>query len=140
MKKCFLLLALLFCAGCSEPKIQARTFYTSRADLASYVIDTPDPDKSTKGLGQVLWISWSNPSLIVDETTIDVILRFKNEKERKVSYPIVQRAGWLMVEITPEERQANDGILSYHIELRQNKSIIASTKHKLWVEKITITN
>lgn len=139
MKGCLLLLGLFLCVGCSEPTIRARSFYTSRADLASYIIDTPDPEKSTKGLGQVIWISWRCPTL-EKETAIDVTLRFANGSERKVSYPIDQRLGWLMVEITPEERKVNDGLLSYFIELRHGKDRIASTQHKLWVEKIVITN
>ncbi len=131
------LLSLCLCAGCSKPTVSARSFYTSRADLASYAIDTPDPEKASKGLGQAIWISWRCPSLD-KETMMDVTLRFVNGKERKVSYPIDQRIGWFMVEITPEERKETDGLLSYFIQLRRGDTPLATTQHKLWVEKIEI--
>ena len=58
-----LLFGIICLTGCSTPEIKARTFYTSRKDLASYVIDTPDPEKRTIGQGQVIWVRWTCPQV-----------------------------------------------------------------------------
>ena len=129
----------LFClTACSTPEIKARTFYTSRKDLASYVIDTPDPEKTTIGLGQVIWVRWTCPH--VDPTTVvDATIRFKNGSERHSVYPVDTQYGWLTLEIPSDEHKERGDILSYKILLKRGDEILATTQHKLWVERITIT-
>ena len=136
--KFFLSLFSLVClTSCSSPSIKARSFYTSRQDLASYMLDTPDPDKTTTGLGQVLWVRWFCPQ-IDDEIVIDATLRFKDESDRHEIYPVQSRYGWLMIEIPTDERTKKGDLVSYNIVLRRANTILTSTKHKLWVEKIEI--
>lgn len=131
---------VLFClTGCVGPRVQARSFYTSRRDLASYVIDTPDPEKATKRLGQRIWVTWVTPSYDAD-THLDVTLRFADKTERKELLPITSKLGEAYLEISPEETRKTGGLLSYKILLCQKDSVLAKTKHKLWVEKVTITD
>lgn len=137
MKIFLALLGLVCLASCSSPTLKARSFYTSRKDLASYVLDTPDPEKTTTGLGQVIWVRWFCPHL--DEgTVIDATLRFKDGSERQALYPIDNRYGWIMVEISPKERSEKGDLISYYMVLRHDETVFASTKHKLWVEKVEI--
>jgi hypothetical protein len=132
-----LFLGLVSLTACSSPRIQARSFYTSRKDLASYVLDTPDPEKSTMGLGQVIWVRWIIPH-VEEGVVIDATLRFKNGSEKNTVYPLSSKWGWLMIEIPSEERAEKGDLLSYKILLRRNDEILSSTKHKLWVEKVEI--
>ena len=133
-----LLTGILCLTGCSSPEIKARTFYTSRRDLASYVIDTPDPEKTTTGLGQVIWVRWECPQ-VDSETVVDATIRFKKGGDRHDVYPIDSRYGWLEIEVPSDERKEKGDILSYKILLKHGTETLASTQHKLWVEPITIT-
>ncbi len=136
MRACILLGCLFLCA-CSSPYVAARSFYTSRKDLASYVLDTPDPEKTSMGLGQLIWVRWKAPQTDND-LVIDATLRFTDGSEKAISYSLDGKGGWLMIEIPAEERQQRGSLLSYKIILRHNKEILASTQHKLWVEKVEI--
>jgi hypothetical protein len=129
---------MLCLTACSTPEIKARTFYTSRRDLASYVVDTPDPEKTTTGLGQVIWVRWTCPHTD-PETVIEAAIRFKKGAERHSLHPVDARYGWLMLEVPSDERKEKGDILSYKILLKHGSEVLASTQHKLWVEAITIT-
>ena len=133
----FFLLGCLFLTSCSAPHVTARTFYTSRKDLASYILDTPDPEKTTIGLGQVIWVRWAAPRA-ANGVVIDATLRFTGGSEKNTVYPVDSIGGWLMIEIPAEERKERGDLLSYNILLRRNDETIAKTQHKLWVEKIEI--
>ena len=119
------------------PSVQARSFYTSRRDLASFVVDTPDPEKSTKRLGQKIWVTWQTPSYN-ENTHLEVTIRFIDGRERQETLPITSKIGEMYIQITPHEVVATGGLLSYKILLTQKEEVLATTKHKLWVEKIEI--
>ena len=137
VKWILLSLALFSLTGCFGPNVQARSFYTSRRDLASFVIDTPDPEKSTKRLGQQIWVTWQTPSYNAD-TYLDATLRFIDGSERKEVVPITSKMGETYLKISPDEIRTTGGLLSYKIILVQKDTPLAVTKHKLWVEKIEI--
>lgn len=139
MKTIATCLALLCLTSCTSPGVTARTFYTSRRDLASYVLDTPDPDKTTSGLGQVIWVRWTCPK-VDPEMVIDATLRFKDGTERNNVYPVDSRYGWLMIEVPNDEYKKKGDILSYKIVLRRNTDILATTEHKLWVDAVVISD
>ena len=130
MKIVVLLLGLLSITACTSPEIKARSFYTSRKDLASYMLDTPDPDKTSTELGQVIWVRWFCPTLD-PETVIDATLRFKDFSERHQTYPVQSRYGWLMIEVPSNEYAEKGGIIGYDILLRRGEDTLASTAHKL---------
>ena len=134
------LLAGFMClTACSTPEISARTFYTSRRDLASYVIDTPDPEKTTMGIGQEIWVRWICPQ-VDPQTVIDTTIRFNDRSERHAVYPVDSRYGWLTLEVPSDEHKEKGDILSYKILLKHGDEVLASTQHKLWVEAVTITD
>jgi hypothetical protein len=137
MKRTILFLSLLALSGCTTPSVQARSFYTSRRDLASYIVDTPDPDKETKRAGQKIWVRWFTPSYN-DKTTLNATIRFEDGTERKEQYPISSHAGDLSIEISPDECTATGGVLCYKIVLCQDSIPLATTRHKLWTEKVEI--
>jgi len=133
-----LLCGIICLTGCSTPEIKARTFYTSRKDLASYVIDTPDPEKRTIGQGQVIWVRWTCPQ-VDSETFIYATIRFKNGPERQIVLPVDARYGWLSLEVPSDERKEKGDILSYKILLKRGEETLATTQHKLWVEPIMVS-
>lgn len=139
MKQILFCLVMVSLTGCMKPSVQARSSYTSRRDLASYVIDTPDPEKSTKRLGQRIWVTWDTPTYD-DNTHIDVFLRYQDGQERKEIHPVSSRIGEMYVEISPREVALTGGLLSYKINLVQKDQVLATSKHKLWVEKVEISD
>ncbi len=137
MKTYALALFTLLAAGCSKPSVSARTFYTSRDDLAAYVIGTPDPQIASKGLGQSIWVRWRAPELS-EKTHLDATILFNDESERHETYPVANKFGWMMVEIKDTEYKEKKGLASYSISLCDGETILASTKHKMWIDKIEI--
>ena len=101
------------------------------------MLDTPDPDKTTAGLGQAIWVRWLCPSFD-QETVIDATLRFKDRSECHQLYPIQSSYGWLMIELSPDEYAQKGDIASYRLLLRHGDTILASTMHKLWVDTVEI--
>ena len=103
------------------------------------MLDTPDPDKETTGLGQMIWVRWACPS-VEEGMAINATLRFKDSSERHEIYSIDSRYGWLMIQVPSDEYAQTGGILSYQILLRHNDETLASTTHKLWVEKVEVSD
>lgn len=137
MRSFLLIIALFTLTACSSAKVRARTLYTNRSNLASRILDTPDPAKGATGLGQCIWIHW-NVSQQYDDLKLDVTIRFENKTERHEQFPVQGLFGTQTVEIPSSEYTENGPLLSYQILLLSGERVIASTKHKLWVEKIEI--
>jgi hypothetical protein len=89
------------------------------------------------GLGQVIWVRWVAPR-VEKGLVIDATIRFKDASEKTMVYPVTTKRGCLMIEIPSEEHAEKGDVQSYKILLRRNDEILASTKHKLWVEKVEI--
>ncbi len=137
MRSILLIIALITLTACSSSKVRARTLYTNRSNLSSRILDTPDPAKGEAGLGQCIWIRW-NVSQRYENLQLDVTIRFENSTERLEQIPVEGLFGTQTIEITSPEYKEKGAILSYQILLKSGDRIIASTKHKLWVEKIEI--
>jgi hypothetical protein len=137
VRSILLIIAIFALTACSSAKVRARTLYINRSTLASRTLDTPDPAKGTAGLGQCVWIRWNVPEQYED-LKLDVTIRFENGNERQEQVPLKGLFGSQAIEITPTEYKENGPLLSYRIVLKNGNRSLASTKHKLWVEKIEI--
>jgi hypothetical protein len=136
----FILIFSLFAlSACSAAKVRARTLYTDRSFLASRIRDTPDPAKGSTGQGQLLWIRWNVPENYTD-LHLDAIIRFTDKTDRTEQIPLKGLFGAESIEISSTEFTEKGPILSYQILLKNGEKTLASTKHKLWVEKIIITD
>ena len=133
-----LLIASLFSlSGCTSPYVQAQTLYSSRKNLASYSIDTPDPEKETRRLSQEIWVQWRTPERY-DDLALDTTIRFEDNSEIHNRYPLSGRFGDFLIKISPEDYQTKGSILSYRLLLQRGEETIFETKHKMWVDPIVV--
>jgi hypothetical protein len=139
VRSILLILFLFTLSACSSAKVRARTLYTSRNNLASRILDTPDPAKETTKIEQLVWIRWNNPKQC-SNLALDVTIRFKNGMERHEQHPVEGLFGTLTIKVSSAELQEKGPLLSYQILLKSGSQVIASTKHKLWVEKVEIAD
>jgi hypothetical protein len=137
VRSILLIIVLFFLTSCGSAKVRARTLYTNRSNLASRILDTPDPLKGNTGLGQCIWVRWNVPKQYND-LQLDVTIRFENKTERHELFPVQGLFGTLSIEISPSEYLEKGPLLSYQILLKSGDCVVASTRHKLWVEKIEI--
>lgn len=136
-----LLLTLYSCS--SQPYITARTYPYGRKNLASYHVDTPDPLKATLSSTQKIEINWKLPGSYslqhtAEEFHIDLVIRFKDGSHIEATLPTSSFFGKTFFEIPPAEHTTRGAITSYKISLCHGTTIVATTKHKLWEEKIII--
>ncbi len=136
--KTFFILCL-FC-GCSKPTLSVRMYPFDRNDLASCIVDTPDPLKEEPIFGQRLSITWYVPErqFIANATTLQIHVRFENDTEIVENIPLQSRWGSYLWSVVGNEFINRKGILSYHIALLSQEKVIAQSKHKFWVESIQI--
>jgi hypothetical protein len=137
-----ILLILLICSGCKKAPLTVQTEYWGRHDLASYVIDTPDPKKNSQEFGQRLRIEWSIPKeqFVKAPYTLDLTVRLKNGQEYKESNPLEHASGEFIYPIFGVDFYQKGGLLSYEVLIQSEGKVIAERHHKFWVEKITVTD
>ena len=134
----------LFCLGilitsCTNG-LKVQTNYLSRKNLASYHVNTPDPDLNKPLVGQRILVQWRLPYWIenCDNPHILLRLRFGNKTDGERIIPIKSSIGHYVFTLLDEEYWANDGIESYQAILYANGDILEKCTHRLWVELIQI--
>ena len=135
-------LLLLCLASCSFHKLSVQTQYLSNQYFASYHVGTPDPERDDSLLGQRLFIEWCLPKKMTQgkELYLHLNIRFKNRKEDRTIIPICKRKGYTLYNVINKEFEETGGIRTYLIEITDGTDVLASWKHPLWVELITIKN
>jgi len=134
-----LLCILLTLTGCSPRHLNVQTQYLSHENLASFRINTPDPELERPIIGQRLVITWFTPKRRGDHQNLRLTLkvRFKNHEEEEISIPIEKRCGTYLYSIVQEKYLTTKGISTYQVNLIDNNGLISSWKHPLWTELIT---
>lgn len=139
MKHYFFLFAFLtLCTSCSNAHLSCRSEYFSRKNLASTIIDTPDPRKSSDEFGQRLVIRWKVTEKKFSEGHLVLVLtvRLKNGEEKKSKITLKTRTGHTFYSIFGNDFAKKGGLQSYKAVLMSNGKALATSRHKLWVEKI----
>lgn len=137
MRVIFLL--LFFCSACSNAPLSVQTEYFSRNDLASVIVDTPDPGKQQHIFGQRLYISWSvTEEQFEQPLELDCHIKLKNGQVLEQKIRLKLPVGTYIFPIIGENYTTNGGLLSYQIKLKANGKVLATTQHKFWVKKIDI--
>lgn len=137
----FLFSALFLTISC-KPILSVRSDGFSRRDLASVIVDTPDPTKDKPYFGERISINWYVPSGQFNETPIDLVIhvKLKNDKEKTERIPLTSHWGSYVYTIGPSEYELTGGILSYQVQLQSQGKTIAESQHKFWVEPVTISS
>lgn len=144
MKKAYRFLsvvALVLCTGCSKADLSVRSEYYNREHLASSVMDTPDPRKESSAFGQRLIINWSVPNEIFKQGPLELVLkvRLQDGEEKDTKILLKKSFGQTFYPIFGNDFTKKGGLQSYYAELLSNGKKLAKSRHKLWVEKINIT-
>lgn len=131
-------ISLFFLCSCSSTSLTVRSQNFDRTQLASYIIDTPDPQKNNPPFGERLIISWSASMKDYTKDHLDLVLRirFRKGKELEKTIHLTQRNGSLIYPILGKEYIENGGVMSYLITLESDGKVIGQSKHKMWVDKI----
>ena len=134
----------LLCLGallnsCSSG-LTIQTNYLTRRNLASYHVNTPDPDLNKPLVGQRILLQWRLPYWIenYDNPHILLRLRFGNKTVSERSIPIQNSIGHYVFTLLDDEYWKNEGIESYQALLYGNGEILEKCTHRLWVELIEI--
>lgn len=135
-----LCLVLLLLTSCSRAPLSVQTDYWGPKDLASYIIDTPDPRKQESLFGERIYISWSLTlkQLEKQPVILTAIVRLKNDEEFKKEYSITKQSGDMMIPVVGDDYYVKGGILSYQVTLKAQDELISESHHRFWVEKIKL--
>lgn len=136
------LFALLLCTACKSHTLSVQTEYFGRNDLASVIVDTPDPHKQEPIFGQRLYISWKLTKEQFAEKPVVLLCQVKLKKGQLLekTVPINSLTGTYIFPIVGEDYTKHGGLLSYQIKLLGQDNVLATSRHKFWVEQIKISD
>ena len=135
-------LLLLFCTflsvSCSSRMLSVRTTYFTEENLASYRVQTPDPDLYKPMIEQRLIFTWSLPKkTCLQDTHLNIKIRFKNYKEENLRIKVHDKNGYYIYKVNEEKLRDSGGILTYKGEILIGEKLLETWYHPLWVELIT---
>jgi hypothetical protein len=133
-----LLIGAIFLTSCSLNKLSVRTDYLSHENLASYIINTPDPLLDNPPIGQRLIVNWLIPNtcLKLGDLHIDVVIRFRNKEEVSETFAVHSSSGQYIYKLLNTRYLETEGIQTYKVELKSGNTLIEEWRHQLWVELI----
>lgn len=133
----FFILAIALTA-CTKPGLTIRSEYFTKKNLASVHVDTPDPRKMSMDFGQRIILSWYLPkeTFNAGQTTLTVRIRLQNGEEKTEAFPLTATHGTKIINVFGEDFTVKGGIQSYFASIDVNGKSVASSRHKLWSEKI----
>lgn len=132
----FLLLLLL--ANSCTGGLSVRTDYFTQENLASFYVETPDPNLYRPFTNQRLIISWylSTEKIKRENLELRAVVRLKNLHEEKIVEPIHKRTGFYIFQLNQEQLRCSGGILTYKVEIWSGDCLLEVWQHPLWVELI----
>lgn len=135
----FLCLFFLCFASCSRSPLHIQTTYLSKHDLASFIINTPDPALYDPPIGQKLILTWAIPKQYQGHEDLSILLkiRFHNHESLEKTIKVGSSHGVYVYCLLNDDYCDKKGILTYKAELYQNSCLITQWLHQLWVDPIT---
>ena len=126
------MIALL--SGCYRHHLYVQQEWVDRNFLASTRVGTPDSRQTDPPEGQRLLIAWDFPlSQFQRSLTMLVTVRFWNDKQQTLSFPLDRKRGCTAYFFSKEK------ILTYLVQvITQDGKIIETWKHHFWTELITV--
>lgn len=135
-----LYLACIGLSGCSEPLISAQTQYITRQGLASYRIQTPDPNLNHPVLGQRLIIKWCLPDSFMSyqDLSLMVFMRLHNQTQNTLVIPVCKNKDTYIFTLPGDVFCETEGLVSYKIDLIGHGCVLSEWRHQLWAEPINV--
>lgn len=133
------LFLVLLLTSCTYQRLSVQTAYLSRESLASYYVQTPDPQLDTPPIGQRLIISWCIPKNFLDypDLHLQITVRLRNREQETRQVPLTKTRGTYLYEILNEKFCQSGGIRTYKIDLIGHNCVLEKWQHPLWVDSIT---
>ena len=114
-----------------------QTDYIGKRNLASYVVNTPDPELLNPPIGQRLVINWLlPPNTACNDLQLKIFIRFRNKELLEKDLNINCSNGTYTYFVMNEDFLRTDGILSYKVLLIANGECISEFRHQLWADVI----
>jgi len=134
------LLAAALLTGCARETLNLHSEYTTYHNLASYIVNTPDPELDNPTVGQKLILTWDIPSKLqcYSDLTIELTIRFRNSTEITLFMPVEKWIGYYVYELLNQDFFDTDGIVTFKADLFSGNTILSSWRHQLWVDYIRI--
>jgi len=138
----YIIFLLFLLSSCASKPLDVQTEYWRRQDLASYIIDTPDPAKAEPLFGQRIRISWSVSKKEFNQgpLSLEITVRLRNDEKLFHTKTLESPSGEYLFEVIGDNYTKKGGVLSYRVDLLSNGTIIHERHHKFWVEEITVTD
>src|SRR6202043_138623 len=112
----------------------------SRENLASYIIETPDPYLNNPMIGQRIIITWTlkKRHLLYQDLHLKISIRFRNKKELILTHSITQAKGTYIYALLNQDYIDNNGILTYKVELIGDGYLLDEWLHQMWTKLILV--
>lgn len=133
---CYLLLNLLFLLSCQKSQLlSGRREFISRQSLASFVVETPDPNLICPPIGESLVVS---SCILNNNLTLRATLRYMNGEEEVVLRPLNSKH--IRFDLVNDEYLKKGGFRTYKLELiNGQEEEVASFSHHLFTELINFS-
>ena len=134
-----LLILLLLLTACYRPTLNLQTDYISKHQLASFIVNTPDPSLFDPPIGQRLILTCSIPKKLYTPQGLWIYLkiRFRNFEQIEKKIKVCSPSGTYIYSILNQEFLDKKGILTFQAQLFYHDQILEEWKHQLWTELIT---
>lgn len=133
MQKRALLLLLAGLASCQRDLISVRREFLSCQSLASYIVETPDPNLSCPPTGESLVVSWN----LQVRATLTATLRLMNGEERVEQRRLSRPKGTTSFDLINDDYFRTGGYRTYKLAvIDDDGQEIATFSHHLFTEII----
>lgn len=132
-------LTTLILSSCASRHLFIQTQYVTEEILASYYVETPDPQLEDPPIGQRLLVQWSLPKSYGNyrDLTLRLTVRFYDRTEEVINIPIRKQRDSYYYSVINEKYCKTKGILTYKAELLGGGCVLETFRHQLWKELIT---
>ncbi|NGX55801.1 MAG: hypothetical protein K1060chlam5_00028 [Candidatus Anoxychlamydiales bacterium] len=139
MKKYILIIAFFVLSSCYKDHLYVQHEKMDIADLASYHVNTPDPNLLNPPSGQKLSVSWDFPlSMFRENLTMIVTVRFWDNKQNVFVKKIDRKRGYQIFKFNTIDGKETK-ILTYKVEvINEDKELVEEWKHQFYKPLIDI--
>ncbi len=117
--------------------LSVQTDFLTEENLASYYVNTPDPNLTCGSVGQRMIVSWSIGKNCQD-LYIHMQIRYRNHEENVIDLYNLAPRGIYTYSLLNEEYFEKNGILAFRIQLKRGETVVEEWVHQLWVDLITL--
>lgn len=128
-------------SGCCGKTISLFSDYLTKENLASFHVETPDPNLCNPPFGQRLFLTWSlkhlkQPCDMYSDLRVQITIRFKNREQIVKEVKLLKNSGTYVYYLLNEDFCRMGGIMTYKAILYGDGCPLEEWRHQLWAELI----